>query len=53
VRLRGARRPDGRALIADGHRAGSDAVLSLGVTALIARISWQSWRIVGGYDQRD
>jgi divalent metal cation (Fe/Co/Zn/Cd) transporter len=53
VRLRGARRPDGRALTADGHRAGSDAVLSLSVTALIVRITWQSWRIVGGYDHRD
>jgi cation diffusion facilitator family transporter len=65
IRLSGGRRLDSPALIADGHHAGSDAIVSLGVvlsaaavalgvpiadplvglaiTALILRITWQSW----------
>jgi cation diffusion facilitator family transporter len=68
VRLRGGRRLDSPALIADGHHARSDALVSLGVvlsaivvalgapiadpliglaiTALILRITWESWRTV-------
>src|SRR4051794_33022083 len=68
VRLRGGRRLDSAALIADGHHARSDALVSLGVvlsaivvalgapiadpliglaiTALILRITWESWRTV-------
>jgi cation diffusion facilitator family transporter len=68
VRLRGGRRLDSPALIADGDHARSDALVSLGVvlsaivvalgapiadpliglaiTALILRITWESWRTV-------
>jgi cation diffusion facilitator family transporter len=68
VRLRGGRRLDSPALIADGHHARADALVSLGVvlsaivvalgapiadpliglaiTALILRITWESWRTV-------
>jgi cation diffusion facilitator family transporter len=68
VRLRGGRRLDSAALIADGKHAQSDALVSLGVvlsavvvalgvpiadpiiglaiTALILRITWESWRTV-------
>jgi cation diffusion facilitator family transporter len=68
VRLRGGRRLDSPALIADGQHARSDALVSLGVvlsaivvalgapiadpliglaiTALILRITWESWRTV-------
>jgi divalent metal cation (Fe/Co/Zn/Cd) transporter len=66
--LRGGRRLDSPALVADGHHARSDALVSLGVvlsalvvalgapiadpliglaiTALILRITWESWRTV-------
>jgi cation diffusion facilitator family transporter len=73
VRLAGGRRLDSPALIADGHHARSDAIISvsvvlsaavvalgvpiadpligLAITALILRITWQSWRTVrGGHD---
>jgi cation diffusion facilitator family transporter len=68
IRLAGGRRLDSPALIADGHHARSDAIVSLGVvlsaaavalgapiadplvglaiTALILRITWQSWLTV-------
>jgi cation diffusion facilitator family transporter len=68
VRLRGGRRLDSPALLADGAHARSDALVSLGVvlsalvvalgapvadpiiglviTALILRITWESWRTV-------
>jgi cation diffusion facilitator family transporter len=68
VRLRGGRRLDSPALIADGEHARADALVSLGVvlsalcvaagapvadpiiglliTALILRITWESWRTV-------
>src|SRR5581483_9156782 len=68
VRLRGGRRLDSPALIADGNHARADALVSLGVvvsagavalgatvadpvialliTALILRITWESWRTV-------
>jgi cation diffusion facilitator family transporter len=68
VRLDGGRRLDSPALIADGHHARSDALVSAGVvlsaiavalgapiadplvglaiTALILRITWESWRTV-------
>jgi cation diffusion facilitator family transporter len=68
VRLRGGRRLDSPALVADGQHARSDALVSLGVvlsaivvalgapiadpiiglaiTALILRITWESWRTV-------
>jgi cation diffusion facilitator family transporter len=71
VRLAGGRRLDSPALIADGHHARSDAIVSLGVilsaavvalgapiadpliglaiTALILRITWQSWHTVRGH----
>jgi divalent metal cation (Fe/Co/Zn/Cd) transporter len=71
VRLRGGRRLDSPALLADGAHARSDALVSLGVvlsavvvalgapiadpliglaiTALILRITWQSWRTVRGH----
>lgn len=70
VRLRGGRRLNSAALIADGHHARSDAIVSAGVilsalgvflgapiadpiiglliTALILRITWQSWNTVRG-----
>ena len=70
VRLDGGRRLDSPALIADGHHARSDAIVSLGVilsavvvalgapiadpiiglviTALILRITWESWNTVRG-----
>jgi Co/Zn/Cd efflux system component len=70
VRLRGGRRLDSAALIADGNHARSDAIVSAGValsallvaigapvadpilglviTALILRITWQSWNTVAG-----
>ena len=70
VRLDGGRRLDSSALIADGHHARSDAIVSLGVilsavavalgapiadpiiglviTALILRITWESWQTVRG-----
>lgn len=73
VRLGGGRRLDSAALIADGHHARSDAIVSVGVilsaiavaigapiadpiiglaiTALILRITWQSWNTVRGHDQ--
>ena len=72
VRLAGGRRLGSPALIADGHHARSDAIVSLGVvlsavvvalgapiadpvvglviTALILRITWQSWQTVRGHD---
>ena len=68
VRLRGGRRLDSPALVADGQHARSDAIVSVGVvlsalcvalgapvadpiiglaiTALILRITWESWRTV-------
>jgi cation diffusion facilitator family transporter len=71
VRLRGGRRLDSAALIADGNHARSDALVSAGVilsagvvalgapiadpiiglaiTALILRITWESWRTVRGH----
>ena len=71
VRLSGGRRLDSAALIADGHHARSDAIVSVGVilsalavaigapiadpiiglaiTALILRITWQSWNTVRGH----
>jgi cation diffusion facilitator family transporter len=70
IRLEGGRRVDSAALIADGHHAASDAIVSVGVilsaiavalgapiadpiiglaiTALILRITWQSWNTVRG-----
>lgn len=73
VRLRGGRRLDSAALIADGNHARSDAIVSAGVvlsaaavalgapvadpvialliTALILRITWQSWRTVRDHDR--
>jgi cation diffusion facilitator family transporter len=70
VRLRGGRRLDSAALIADGNHARSDAIVSAGVilsaavvalgapiadpiiglliTALILRITWESWNTVRG-----
>jgi len=70
VRLRGGRRLDSPALIADGNHARSDAIVSAGVilsatavalgapiadpiiglliTALILRITWESWNTVRG-----
>ena len=72
VRLSGGRRLDSAALIADGHHARGDAIVSVGVilsaiavalgapiadpiiglaiTALILRITWQSWNTVRGQD---
>jgi cation diffusion facilitator family transporter len=76
VRVAGGRRLGSPALIADGHHARSDAIVSLGVvlsalavalgapiadpliglaiTALILRITWESWQTVrgGGRPQR-
>jgi cation diffusion facilitator family transporter len=71
VRLEGGRRLDSAALVADGHHARSDAIVSVGVilsavavalgapiadpiiglaiTALILRITWQSWNTVRGH----
>jgi cation diffusion facilitator family transporter len=71
MRLAGGRRLASPALIADGHHARSDAIVSAGVvlsagavalgapiadpvlglliTALILRITWQSWRTVRGH----
>jgi cation diffusion facilitator family transporter len=71
VRLAGGRRLSSPALIADGHHARSDAIVSLGVilsaaavalgapiadpivglliTALILRITWESWQTVRGH----
>jgi cation diffusion facilitator family transporter len=71
VRLAGGRRLASPALIADGHHARSDAVVSIGVvfsavavalgapiadplvglliTALILRITWESWQTVRGH----
>ena len=68
IRLRGGRRVDSPALIADGHHARVDGLVSLGVvfsaiavafglrladpiiglaiTAVIVRITWQSWRTI-------
>lgn len=73
VRLRGGRRLNSAALIADGNHARSDAIVSAGVilsatavalgapiadpiiglliTALILRITWQSWNTVRGRGQ--
>jgi divalent metal cation (Fe/Co/Zn/Cd) transporter len=70
IRLECGRRVDSAALIADGHHAASDAIVSVGVilsaiavalgapiadpiiglaiTALILRITWQSWNTVRG-----
>jgi cation diffusion facilitator family transporter len=75
VRLDGGRRLDSPALIADGHHASSDAIVSVGVilsaivvalgapiadpiiglaiTALILRITWQSWKTVRGSSHDD
>jgi cation diffusion facilitator family transporter len=72
VRLGGGRRLDSPALVADGHHARSDAIVSVGVilsatavalgapiadpviglliTALILRITWQSWNTVRGHE---
>jgi cation diffusion facilitator family transporter len=74
VRLSGGRRLDSAALIADGHHARSDAIVSVGVilsaiavaigapiadpiiglaiTALILRITLQSWNTVRGDGQQ-
>jgi cation diffusion facilitator family transporter len=74
VRLRGGRRLDSPALLADGQHARSDAIVSAGVvlsavavaagapiadpvvglaiTALILRITWESWRTVRGRGHR-
>ena len=74
ARLVGGRRLDSPALIADGHHARSDAIVSVGVilsaavvalgapiadpiiglaiTALILRITWQSWQTVRGHGHR-
>jgi cation diffusion facilitator family transporter len=74
VRLSGGRRLESPALIADGHHARSDAIVSVGVslsaivvalgapiadpiiglaiTALILRITWESWNTVRGRDHR-
>jgi cation diffusion facilitator family transporter len=71
VRLAGGRRLDSPALVADGHHARSDAIVSVGVvlsavfvalgapiadpmiglviTALILRITWESWQTVRGH----
>ena len=71
VRMRGGRRLDSAALVADGNHARSDAIVSLGVilsaivvalgapiadpiiglviTAMILRITWESWRTVAGH----
>jgi len=71
VRLAGGRRLDSPALIADGHHARSDALVSLGViasaaavavgvpiadpiiglaiTAMILRITLESWHTVRGH----
>jgi len=68
IRLRGGRRLDSAALIADGNHARTDGLLSggvvvsaiavalgapiidalagLAITALILRVTWQSWRTV-------
>jgi cation diffusion facilitator family transporter len=73
VRLSGGRRLHSAALIADGHHARSDAIVSVGVilsaiavalgasiadpiiglaiTALILRITWESWNAVRGHGQ--
>jgi cation diffusion facilitator family transporter len=72
VRLKGGRRLESAALIADGNHARSDAIVSAGVilsaaavalgapivdpiiglmiTALILRITWESWNAVRGHD---
>jgi len=72
VRLSGGRRLDSPALVADGHHARTDAIVSAGVvlsagvvalgapvadpiiglviTALILRITWESWNTVRGHD---
>jgi cation diffusion facilitator family transporter len=72
IRLQGGRRLDSAALVADGHHARSDAIVSAGVllsaiavslgapivdpilglviTALILRITWESWNTVRGRD---
>jgi cation diffusion facilitator family transporter len=74
VRLSGGRRLDSPALVADGHHARSDAIVSAGVvlsaiavalgapiadpiiglaiTALILRITWESWNTVRGREHR-
>ncbi|HEY4397713.1 MAG TPA: cation diffusion facilitator family transporter [Acidimicrobiia bacterium] len=74
VRLRGGRRLDSPALIADGEHARADAYVSLAVvlsagavalgisiadpliglaiTAVILRITWQSWRTIQGAHPR-
>jgi cation diffusion facilitator family transporter len=74
IRLAGGRRLDSPALIADGHHARSDAIVSLGVvlsaaavalgapiadpliglaiTALILKITWESWQTIRGRGQR-
>ncbi|HEX4108104.1 MAG TPA: cation diffusion facilitator family transporter [Solirubrobacteraceae bacterium] len=71
VRLRGGRRLDSAALLADGQHARSDALVSVGVvlsaivvavgapvadpiiglliTAMILRITWESWGTVQGH----
>lgn len=71
VRLEGGRRLDSAALVADGHHARSDAIVSVGVvlsaaavalgapivdpiiglviTAMILRITWESWNTVRGH----
>jgi cation diffusion facilitator family transporter len=75
VRLRGGRRLDSPALIADGNHARSDAIVSAGVilsagavalgapvadpiiglaiTALILRITWESWNTVREHGHHD
>jgi cation diffusion facilitator family transporter len=75
VRLAGGRRLESPALVADGHHARSDAIVSAGVvlsavvvalgapvadpviglaiTALILRITWESWRTVTARDHHD
>ena len=74
VRLSGGRRLDSPALVADGHHARSDTIVSAGVvlsaiavalgapiadpiiglaiTALILRITWESWNTVRGREHR-
>jgi len=64
VRLSGGRRLDSAALTADGHHARSDIlsaiavalgapiadpIIGLAITALILRITWQSWNTVRGH----
>jgi len=75
IRLRGGRRIDSPALVADGYHARTDGIVSggvvisaaavalgapivdplvgLAITALILRITWQSWRTIHGDDPHE